>query len=235
MPRELNFSERRVLGVLIEKGYTTPEQYPLSLNALVNGCNQKSCRDPMTAFDEEQVLDALDSLRDKGLAMLVRSGGARVDKYRHQAAGTFELEAKPLAILAELLLRGPQTDGELRQRASRMRPIESLDELRELIDALEAADDPFLRRLGPAGRRRGVKYAHCFYPPKEAPQEEAGDDDVAAPSAAPVSASPPRAPAPAPAPGPAPDPAVVERVTALERRVEILERELTAIRERPPQ
>lgn len=176
MPVELNFAERRVLGVLIEKGFTTPEQYPLSLNAVVVGSNQKSCRDPLSALDEEKALDSLESLRQKGFATLVRMEGSRVDRWKQRLGETLGLEAREVAVLGELLLRGPQTDGELRQRASRMRPIESLEELERLIESLRGRPEPLVERLGPPGRRRGVKYAHAFYPPHERPGEDAGGE-----------------------------------------------------------
>ena len=164
---ELNFNERRVLGVLVEKGFTTPEQYPLSLNALVNGCNQKSCRDPMTYLGEEQVLDTIDTLRAHGLATLVRSAGSRVDKYRHHGGDQLGMTSKELALVAELLLRGPQTDGELRQRAGRMVTFENLDQVRELLDGLLERENPAVLRLGPPDRRRGVKFAHTYYSESE--------------------------------------------------------------------
>lgn len=197
MAEGLTKSERRVVGVLIEKGFTTPEQYPLSLNSLVAGCNQKSCREPLMSLDEEGVMNALDSLRQKGWATLVRAGGSRVDKFRHHGGDVLGVEAKELAIVAELLLRGPQTDGELRQRASRMRPLDSLEEVREFIEGLVTRDQPLIVRLGPPGRRRGVKYAHTLYSEREleaiqaqaaseASTSQAADSPGTAPSSAPA-------------------------------------------------
>ncbi|MBI4601166.1 MAG: YceH family protein [Planctomycetes bacterium] len=180
MPIELSFEERRVLGVLIEKGFTTPDQYPLSLNAVVVGSNQKSCRDPASSLDEEKVLDSLESLRQKGFVTLVRSEGARVDKWKHRFGETLGLEARETAILAELLLRGPQTDGELRQRASRMRPIEALEEVESLLEGLRSRPDPLVERLGPPGRKRGVKFSHRFYPPSERPSADSFPEQGAA-------------------------------------------------------
>src|SRR3954468_4057060 len=117
---ELNVDESRVLGVLIEKATTTPEQYPLSLNAVTNGSNQKNNREPVRAMTEDQCFEALESLRTKGLVVRVDTHGSRVPKYRHNAGDVLRARTGELAILAELLLRGPQTVGELRGRASRM-------------------------------------------------------------------------------------------------------------------
>ena len=188
---ELNFNERRVLGVLVEKGFTTPEQYPLSLNALVNGCNQKSCRDPMTYLGEEEVLNTIDTLRVHGLATLVQAAGSRVDKYRHHIGDALELNSKERALLAELFLRGPQTDGELRQRAGRMVTFENLEQVRELLDGLMEREKPIVLRLGPPDRRRGVKFAHTFYSESEkeavlaaAAEEQASGGASSAPRAA---------------------------------------------------
>src|SRR3989442_895971 len=111
---ELTPDESRVLGVLIEKALTTPDQYPLSLNATVNGCNQKNNRDPVMTLDDDRVLDALESLREKGLVVRVDSPGSRVHKYRHNAGDTLHARTAELAILAEMLLRVPQTLGALR-------------------------------------------------------------------------------------------------------------------------
>ena len=191
MGYELDAVERRVLGVLVEKGYTTPDQYPLSMNAIVNACNQKSCRDPQMNLDEVHVFDAIDSLRGHGLAIVAHTGG-RVDRYRHCVPEMLEIQAREAAILAELLLRGPQTDGELRQRAHRMVSIESLNLAQELIDGL--IEKGFVRCLAPGGRKRGVKYAHTLYPANEAPADQDPSETASAPSA-PVSSASAAAPA----------------------------------------
>lgn len=174
MPVELSFNERRVLGTLIEKGFTTPEQYPLSLNSVVLGCNQKSCREPMSSIDEEKALDTLESLQSKGFAVLVRMAGSRVDRWKHKFGEALTLESKEVAILGELLLRGPQSEGELRSRASRMRPME---ELEQLVESMRSRPDALVVRLGPPGRSRGVKLAHTFYPAAERPTADATDED----------------------------------------------------------
>lgn len=184
MELALDFAERRVLGVLVEKGFTTPEQYPLTLNGLVTGCNQKSCRDPVSHLSEEQILEALDSLREKGLVTLVRSAGSRTDRFKHRVTETLELSGKEAAVLAELVLRGPQTDGELRQRASRMVAIADLPELGAVIDNLSSAERNMVARLSPPGRRRGVKYAHNFYPPGERPGDEQSSGNQDGPATA---------------------------------------------------
>lgn len=165
----LSFEERRVLGTLVEKAYTTPQQCPLTLNSLVSGCNQKSCRDPVTYFDEEKLLHTLDKLRDKGLAVLVRMTGSHVDRWRQQLADAWELSPPETAVLAELLLRGAQTDGELRQRANRMVTIDSLDTLGELLRDLASREPPLVARVSPPGKKRGVKYDHMLYPEGEKP------------------------------------------------------------------
>ena len=121
---QLNPAESRVLGVLIEKATTTPEQYPLSLNALTSGCNQKNNRDPVLTMTEDETFDALESLRAKQLSVRVDMAGSRVHRYKHTAGEALHARAGELAVLAELLLRGPQTIGELRGRASRMQPME---------------------------------------------------------------------------------------------------------------
>lgn len=110
--------EVRVLGALIEKEITTPEYYPLSLNALVNACNQKSNRDPVVSFNEDPVVEAIDTLRDKRLASVITGAGSRVRKYAHRFAETLNLGRREIAILCELMLRGPQTLGELRTARS---------------------------------------------------------------------------------------------------------------------
>ena len=114
--------ERRVLGVLVEKAKTTPEYYPLSVAAIVTGCNQKSNRDPVTNYDQDDVEDTLHSLRKKGAVILIEGGG-RVARWKHTLYDWMKVSKVELAVMAELLLRGPQTEGELRARASRMEPL----------------------------------------------------------------------------------------------------------------
>ena len=149
--RPLDANERRVLGVLIEKAKTTPDQYPLSLNALLTGCNQKSNRDPVMTLDEEQVMRAVAGLRKCG-AMAEVYGSGKIPRYRHLAYEWLGVEKEELAILGELLLRGEQTEGDLRGRASRMDPIADLDVLRGHLDRL--ADRGLVVWLSPPGRGR---------------------------------------------------------------------------------
>lgn len=149
--RPLDANERRVLGVLIEKGKTTPDQYPLSLNAVVTGCNQKSNRDPVMQLDEESASRALTSLRHSGAVAEV-FGSGKIPRYRHLAYEWLGVGKEELAILGELLLRGEQSEGDLRGRASRMDPIPDLDALRTHLDSLAARD--LIVWLSPPGRGR---------------------------------------------------------------------------------
>ena len=159
---ELTPDESRVLGVLIEKATTTPEQYPLSLNAMVNGANQKSNRDPVLVMTEDQVYVAAEGLRGKGLAVRVDTAGSRVHKYRHQAAEMLKARGGELAILAELLLRGPQTLGELRGRASRMSPIESIEAVKGLLNALNERPEPLAKEIPPSPGSRAERYVQLL-------------------------------------------------------------------------
>lgn len=160
--RPLESIERRVLGVLIEKAKTTPENYPLSLNALRSGCNQKNNRAPLMQLEEERVEEAIESLRKHG-AVAVIQGSGRVDKYRHLAYEWLGVDKIELAVIAELLLRGDQTVGELRGRAARMEPIKDLSDLRPVLDALEAKG--LIVYLTPTGR--GCIVTHALYQDRE--------------------------------------------------------------------
>src|SRR5206468_8045461 len=145
----LTMSERRVLGVLVEKAKTTPDVYPMSLNSLLTGSNQKSNRDPVLNLSEEDVENTLAGLQPKGY--VTRIQGGRVERWRHNLYDQWAVNKVELAILTELLLRGPQTEGELRQRASRMEPIDDLDALRGALKPLAARRLVVL--LGEEGRR----------------------------------------------------------------------------------
>ena len=160
--RPLDAAERRVLGVLIEKAKTTPDQYPLSLNGVVTGCNQKSNRDPVMTLDEEQVMRALASLRHSGTVAEVYGSG-KIPRYRHLAYEWLGVEKEELAIIGELLLRGEQTEGDLRGRASRMDPIPDLDVLRGHLDRLAAKG--LVIWLSPPGRGRML--THGLLPPEK--------------------------------------------------------------------
>jgi uncharacterized protein YceH (UPF0502 family) len=143
---------------MVEKAKTTPDVYPLSLNALVAGCNQKSNRDPVLNLSEEEVEEALASAQKKGLAIKITGG--RVVRWRHHLYETFLLDKVGLAVVGELLLRGPQTEGELRSRASRMEPIEDLDALRAVLRPL--AERRLVVYLSPPDRR-GTVLTHGFH------------------------------------------------------------------------
>jgi len=177
---ELDPIEARVIGCLIEKQITTPDQYPLSLNALTNACNQKSNRDPVLDLDDAAVQSAVDRLATKHL-VLERSGfGSRVPKYQHRFCntgfGSLEFSPQEVAILCELLLRGPQTPGELRSRASRLAPLKDVTEVEAALERLAQREDgPYVARLAREPGKRESRYMQLFSgdPPAAAPQEAA--------------------------------------------------------------
>jgi uncharacterized protein YceH (UPF0502 family) len=149
---ELHPIEIRVLGALIEKELTTPEYYPLTLNALVNACNQKSSREPVVAYDEDTALRALESLRQKGLVLRVSGAGHRVEKYAHSLGEKLNLGRREVPLLCVLMLRGPQTVGELRGRTERMHDFADLEEVESVLHLLAAREpEPFVTAM-PSGR-----------------------------------------------------------------------------------
>lgn len=160
--RPIGAIERRALGVLVEKAKTTPESYPLSLNALRNGCNQKNNRAPQMQLEESQLEEALDALRQAGAVLLVQ-GESRVDRFRHLAYEWLGVDKVELAVMAELLMRGAQTVGELRGRAARMEPIKDLGELQPILASLEAKR--LIVYLTPPGR--GSMVTHTLYLDRE--------------------------------------------------------------------
>ncbi|MFO1426099.1 MAG: DUF480 domain-containing protein [Steroidobacteraceae bacterium] len=224
--------EARVIGCLIEKEITTPDQYPLSLHALVAACNQKSNRDPVLALDERSVQEAIDALARRHL-VVERSGfGSRVPKYQHRLCntefGSLRFTEQEVAIVCELLLRGPQTPGELRSRAARMAAFTDSGECERVLEGLAGrSDGPFVLRLAREPGRREARYAHCFAPPPEGSTAPAAQPHAAAPAAAPRAAI--RAGAPASqAPGDVSEEAR-EVVAALERRVAELEERIARL------
>src|ERR1700704_3224016 len=154
--------ETRVLGSLIEKDITTPDYYPLSLNALVNACNQKNNREPVTNFDEETVRLALRNLSDKQLAGMARGADGRVAKYEHHLQEVFNFTRPETAIMCVLLLRGPQTPGELRGRGERMHRFEDLDEVLSGLQQLMRRDPPLAKALGRRPGTKEIRYAHLL-------------------------------------------------------------------------
>lgn len=190
MQIELNAVEARVIGCLIEKQITTPDQYPLSLNALVNACNQKSNREPVLDLAESAVQLVVDGLVRKHLVMERAGYGSRVPKYQHVFCNTEfgSLKFTPLetAVICELLVRGPQTPGELRTRASRMSEVGDVSQVdAALQDLMTRADGPFVTRLAREAGRRDSRYAQLFSGPvanatlePEARANIPGDDDM---------------------------------------------------------
>ncbi|HTG80744.1 MAG TPA: YceH family protein [Geobacteraceae bacterium] len=167
----LTDTEVRVLGCLIEKELATPEYYPLTLNALTNACNQKSNRDPVMQLDEADVVRALDALRFKQLALLSAEGG-RVPKYRHILTEKLRFSPAELAVLAELLLRGPQTVGELRTRAERMHPLADLAAVEEVLEELQGRTPPLVTKLPRQPGRKEQRYVQLFAGEPELDAEE---------------------------------------------------------------
>ena len=216
MATELTALEARVIGCLIEKQITTPEQYPLSLNSLVNACNQKSNRDPVLELGETDVQSVVDALVRRYQISEHGGFGSRVAKYQHRFCnteyGTLHFSPHELAIVCELLLRGPQTPGELRSRASRLCPFHDVGEVEAALEALSRREDgPFVTRLPREPGKRESRYAHLF----------SGEPSIAAATATDEAGVHPPA---------ARDPS--DRLEALEHRLAALEAEVAQLRHR---
>lgn len=166
----LDAIEQRVLGVLIEKEKTTPENYPLTINSLRLGCNQKTSRNPVVEYDEETVKLGLNSLRNKGLANTVQGGGAKTLKFKHNAYNHFELEEDAVAVICLLLLRGPLTLGEIRSMSGRMYAFESIDAVQGVINELMNADEPLIQSLPRLSGQKEDRYYHLLGGPIDTEQ-----------------------------------------------------------------
>ena len=158
----LTETEVRVLGSLVEKQLTTPEYYPMTLNALVAACNQKSNRDPVVSYDESTVTEALDSLRDKNLVYTFHGSTSRVVKYKHMLPNVYELDPAETAVMDVLMLRGPQTVGEIRGRTDRLFEFSGLPEVQETLDKLARRDEPLVVRLERQAGQKDARYAHLL-------------------------------------------------------------------------
>jgi uncharacterized protein len=180
MPRK----QRRVLGVLLEKAFTVPDQYPMTLKGTTTGCNQKNNRDPISNYDEDDVQETLAALQERGLIACLHTESGRTERYRHYMRHKTTLNEPQLAIMTELMLRGKQQLGELRSRASRMVMIDSQDDLRRELQVLMAAG--LVRANGPL-ERRGIEVDHDLYPHSEnhEPLAEYRADDADAPAPSP--------------------------------------------------
>jgi hypothetical protein len=154
--------EARVLGALIEKDITTPDYYPMSLNALVNACNQKNNRDPVMTLDENTVRDALYSLQEKRLAGPARGADSRVTKYEHRSQEVFNFTRAENAVMDVLLLRGPQTPGELRGRSERLHRFEELSDVQAVLQKLMQREPPFVKMLPRQPGTKEARYAHLL-------------------------------------------------------------------------
>jgi uncharacterized protein len=160
--RTLTDAEVRVLGSLIEKEITTPDYYPLSLNALLAACNQSSNRNPVVQFDEATVAGAADTLREKQLVHLVDRGESRVTKYRHVVYEAMNLGRPAIAAMCVLMLRGPQTVGEIRTRSNRLYDFSSLDHVETTLNSLMTVEPPLVARLPRQTGQKEVRYAHLL-------------------------------------------------------------------------
>ncbi len=204
--------ETRVLGSLIEKDVTTPDYYPLSLNALVNACNQKNNRDPVMTLDEETVRTALATLQEKRLAGPAGGADSRVPKFEHRLQEVFNFDRREIAVVCVLLLRGPQTPGELRSRTDRMYHFETLDDVISTLDRLAQRDPPLARVLPRQPGTKESRYTHLFS--GEPPMSGAAENASAARALSPATAG---------------ANSTVDRLTTLEEEVARLRQELSEV------
>ena len=183
MPQQLSEIECRIVGALIEKQLTTPEYYPLTLNALVAACNQKTNREPVVNYDEKTVLASLDDLRDKNIVYVFYGSTSRVPKYKHILPDVYELEPSETAVMCVLMLRGPQTIGELRERTGRLYDFRDLNDVNETLENLMKREEPLITRLERAPGQKEARYAHLLcgevtsYTPPERPSRGGAAND----------------------------------------------------------
>lgn len=162
MPLALDFVETRLLGCLLEKERATPEQYPMSMNGLITAANQSTNREPVSNFDERTVQGGIDSLREKKLVVMLHLAGARVPKFRHNLPEHYELSEAEIALLCVLLLRGPQTQGELRTRTERLYGFPSLEEVERHLSGLMKGDEPLVKIIAPRPGQKERRFAQCL-------------------------------------------------------------------------
>lgn len=209
--------ERRVLGSLMEKALSQPDYYPMTVGALVAACNQKSNRDPVMQLEEDDVDATLKGLRQHRLVTeVLPAPGARAIRYKHEAGGTFAWSKREQAIMTELLLRGPQTIGELKTRCARLFPFESTEDVAMTVDAMSTNETPWVRAMARQPGQSTVRYTHLLYPPEEAP------------------ATTPSAPQPAPRMASAPavaatSPGLSDEIASLREAVARLEQRVAAL------
>jgi len=170
MPDKLNEVETRIIGALIEKQLTTPEYYPLTLNSLVTACNQKNNREPVVAYDESTVTAAIENLRERNLVYIFYGSTSRVPKYKHMLPSVYELDPAGTAVMCVMMLRGPQTLGELRGRTERLHQFEGLGEVQATLDALIRRDPPMVFKIERQPGQKEARFAHLL----------AGDVDIEA-------------------------------------------------------
>ncbi|MEK7657030.1 MAG: YceH family protein [Elusimicrobiota bacterium] len=206
MPTQLDPVEARALGALVEKSLTTPDQYPLTFNALLNACNQKTSRDPVMTLDPDALGRAVQSLIGKDLAVRLTIPGTRVPKFRHSAENLFPQSGpNELGVICVLLLRGPQTPGELKGRTDRLCDFQGTADVEALLQGLCARPEPIVARLPRQPGQKETRYQHLFSGPAPA---ASGEPAAAQPSAAP------------------------DRLAQLEKRVEVLETAVKTLEER---
>jgi len=158
----LDDTELRVLGALMEKCRTTPDYYPMTLNGLTTACNQKTSRKPVVEYDEETVILALDSLKKRGLISTATGGSSRAVKYKHNFAIVFPVVPAEVAVICLLILRGPQTPGEINTNSGRLYEFETLDEVQEVLEKLSQPETPFVQQLPKRAGQKEVRYVHLL-------------------------------------------------------------------------
>lgn len=208
MPEYLTETETRIIGSLIEKQLTTPEYYPLTMNALTAACNQKSNRSPVMSLGETELLAAIDILRDKNLVYLYYGSTSRTVKYKQMFDKVYELEPPAVAVMTLLMLRGPQTVGEIRGRADRLYEFSDLGEVQQTLDELSKLDEPLIVKLERQAGQKESRYADLLSGPID---EAALAESHGSPNSASSNSN--------------------ERIEALERDIEELKKELTDIRQ----
>ncbi len=225
--RPLEAIEIRVLGALMEKEQTTPDHYPLTINGVIAACNQKSNRDPAMSLTETQVVEALDQLRQDVLTW--RSEGARVERWQHSLDRRWQLTSASKAIMCVLMLRGPQTPGELKTRCARMHHFETKEDVESVLKRLEGGFDALVRDLGHSPGQRENRWTHIVA------AEGASEATVELATPAPAASVPPSVPPSAPAAYSAPvssGPTPAERLDKLEAEMAALKEELHSLRVR---